>query len=64
LSDLERQGLLSDGETWMEMIKSRNESSHTYNLEIAERIAASVIEKYWKLFVEFREWMDKKEEEL
>jgi len=59
-----RVGLISDGETWMEMIKSRNESSHTYNLEVAERIATSVIGKYWKLFVEFRERMDKKEKEL
>lgn len=59
-----RAGLISDGETWMEMIRSRNESSHTYNLEVAERIAASVIDKYWKLFVEFREWMEKKEGEL
>jgi nucleotidyltransferase substrate binding protein (TIGR01987 family) len=29
--------LISDGEGWMEMIKSRNKTSHTYNEETAER---------------------------
>jgi len=30
-----RMGLIQDGEAWMEMLKSRNQSSHTYNLETA-----------------------------
>ncbi|NEN25562.1 hypothetical protein G3O08_18880 [Cryomorpha ignava] len=28
-------GLVEDGEVWMEMIKSRNQSSHTYNEDLA-----------------------------
>jgi nucleotidyltransferase substrate binding protein (TIGR01987 family) len=30
-----QNGLVSEGETWMAMIRSRNQSSHTYNLEQA-----------------------------
>ena len=29
------KGLITDGEGWMEMIKSRNHTSHTYNEETA-----------------------------
>jgi nucleotidyltransferase substrate binding protein (TIGR01987 family) len=32
-----QSGLISDGESWMAMIKARNQSSHTYNLEQALR---------------------------
>jgi nucleotidyltransferase substrate binding protein (TIGR01987 family) len=40
-------GLISDGEGWMEMIKSRNETSHTYNDDTAEAIASNIKEKYY-----------------
>jgi len=47
--------LISDGEGWMAMIKARNQSSHTYNLEQAQSIARDVIERYAPLFVALRE---------
>jgi nucleotidyltransferase substrate binding protein (TIGR01987 family) len=47
--------LISDGEGWMAMIKARNQSSHTYNLEQAEAIARDVIERYAPLFAALRE---------
>lgn len=34
--------LIAEGEVWMEMIRDRNQSSHTYNLEIAEEIAERI----------------------
>lgn len=49
--------LVDDGEGWMEMIKSRNQSSHTYNQRIAEQIAEQVIGRYHPLFVAFAEKM-------
>jgi nucleotidyltransferase substrate binding protein (TIGR01987 family) len=52
------KGLISDGEGWMEMIKSRNQSSHTYNEEIAEEIIESVLNRYYELFVAFKEKME------
>jgi nucleotidyltransferase substrate binding protein (TIGR01987 family) len=42
--------LIADGETWMEMIKSRNRSSHTYEESIANEIAAAIVSQYWPAF--------------
>ena len=33
-----KNGLITDGEGWMEMIKSRNQTSHTYNESVANEI--------------------------
>lgn len=43
-------GLINDGEVWMEMIKSRNQSSHTYNESIAEEIYSAVATSYAAAF--------------
>jgi nucleotidyltransferase substrate binding protein (TIGR01987 family) len=43
-------GLITDGEGWMEMLVSRNQTSHTYNEETAEEITKAVVETYWGLF--------------
>lgn len=45
-----QNGLITDGETWMEMIRSRNQSSHTYNLEQAQAIARDVIARFYPAF--------------
>ena len=45
-----RMGLIQDGEVWMEMIRSRNQASHTYNLETAAEIARAIDERYWAAF--------------
>ena len=50
LIDLERQELIQDGEAWMEMLRSRNQASHTYNLETAAEIARAIDERYWAAF--------------
>lgn len=50
-------GLIEDGEEWMEMITSRNKTSHTYNDEIAKEISKNIIECYYKLFAKFKEKM-------
>jgi hypothetical protein len=50
LSELEQQGLIADGETWMGMIRSRNQSSHTYNLEQAQAIVREVIDRFHPAF--------------
>jgi nucleotidyltransferase substrate binding protein (TIGR01987 family) len=46
------RGLIDNGDTWMEMIKSRTLTSHTYNEEIAEEIAQAVIHSYYNEFVD------------
>lgn len=50
-----QNGLLNDGEGWMAMIKARNQSSHTYNLEQALAIASDVVDRYAPLFAALRE---------
>ncbi len=47
------KGLILDGEGWMEMIKSRNQSSHTYNQNVAEEIAVKIVTQYHELFQSF-----------
>ena len=47
-------GLIQDGDTWMEMIRDRNHSSHTYNLEVATAIVSRVTDSYIHAFVKLR----------
>ncbi|MCC7503658.1 MAG: nucleotidyltransferase substrate binding protein [Saprospiraceae bacterium] len=51
-------GLLEDGENWMETIRSRNQTSHTYNEQVANEILEKIVTAYYSLFVNFREKMD------
>lgn len=53
-----RVGLVMNRENWMEMIKSRNQTSHTYNQEIAEEISRKIIQDYYPLIEEFKMKMD------
>ncbi len=48
-----RRNLVVDGEGWMEMIQSRNKTSHAYNREVADEIAEKVTGVYHNLFVDF-----------
>ena len=47
------KGLITEGESWMEMIMSRNQTSHTYNLKVAKEIAEKIILQYSGLFSDF-----------
>lgn len=46
-----KRGLIEDGEIWMDMIKSRILTSHTYNEDVAEKIAAGIVNRYFSAFV-------------
>lgn len=50
-------GLIVDGETWMDMIISRNLSSHTYNVVTANSLTRKIAETYAALLVEFERKM-------
>lgn len=50
--------LIEDGDGWMSMIKSRNQTSHTYNEEVADEITHNIIHQYFKLFVSLRNKME------
>ena len=52
--------LISDGKIWMEMIGSRNKTSHTYNDEVAEEIYSKILNEYYPAFLELLKNMEAK----
>lgn len=52
--------LITDGDVWMEMIKSRNKTSHTYNEETAHEIYVKIINDYYPAFLAFKIKMEEK----
>lgn len=53
-----QKGLVEDGETWMEMIKARNLTSHTYHCEVAEAIARDVLARFEPAFAALEDRFD------
>lgn len=45
-----KNGLITDGEAWMDMIKARNLTSHTYNTEIAQSIVKNILTRFYPAF--------------
>ncbi len=43
--------LIANGEVWMDMIQSRNETSHTYNEETSKKITKSIVDQYHSEFI-------------
>jgi nucleotidyltransferase substrate binding protein (TIGR01987 family) len=58
------RGLIEQGEIWMQMIKSRQLSTHAYNLEIAEAVFNDVCQLYHFQFVQLKASLDKQAEKL
>jgi len=52
--------LITDGDLWMDMIKSRIKTSHTYNEETANEIYLKIINEYHSAFLMFKEVMEGK----
>jgi len=44
-----QEGLINDGEVWMEMIDTRNRSSHTYDENITKEIISLVLSTYFSM---------------
>jgi nucleotidyltransferase substrate binding protein (TIGR01987 family) len=45
-----KNGLIEDGDIWMAMIKARNQTSHTYNPELAEEVAEDILQLFYPAF--------------
>lgn len=45
-----KDALIQDGEAWMDMIKARNLTSHTYNTAIASDIAGNILSRFYPAF--------------
>ncbi len=48
-------GIIEDGDGWMDMLKSRNKTSHTYNEDTAKEISKAVFTLYYGLFTKLNE---------
>jgi nucleotidyltransferase substrate binding protein (TIGR01987 family) len=53
-------GILKEGEIWMNMIQSRNQTSHTYNTTLADQVVSDIIHKYFYQFKEIIEEFKKR----
>lgn len=49
--------LVSDGDTWMEMLESRNITSHTYDEKTADDILEKIVTKYYPALSTFEQKM-------
>jgi len=50
-----KRGLIENGEVWMDMINSRNLTTHTYNSDVARGIVQAIVKDY---YAEFRRLLD------
>lgn len=50
--------LIVEAQGWMNMIKSRNQTSHTYDEETAKEIFITIINVYYPLFLDFQKRME------
>lgn len=55
-----RSGLLADGELWMDMIASRNSTSHNYDGEVAGSIIEKIVNQYYQQMLLFHKEMGKR----
>lgn len=52
--------LISNGHVWMDMISSRNKTSHTYNEATANAIYEKIVNEYYPAFLAFENIMKTK----
>jgi len=52
--------LIANGQVWMDMIISRNKTSHTYNEAVAGEIYRKILKEYYPAFLAFYQKMEEK----
>jgi len=57
-------GLIENGEAWMEMIKHRNLTTHTYDERTADQISSAILSSYVAEFRKFQEKFAELESEI
>lgn len=55
-----KENIIKDGEGWMDMLKKRNLTTHTYNQETADEIAEKIIDEYYTLFCQLDNFLDRR----
>ena len=52
-----QKNLITQGQDWMDMIRSRNLSSHTYNQKVSQEIILNITSRYYPCFLDFKRTM-------
>lgn len=58
-----KNGLIGDGDVWMDMIRARNLTSHTYNLQVAQQITDDILGRFYPAFAELEQRFNKLREQ-
>lgn len=58
-----QSGIIENGQVWMDMIKSRNLTSHTYNESTANKVISTIRNSYFEEFEKFKNKLEKIREE-
>lgn len=51
-------GLIEEGKVWMDMISSRNQTSHTYNQDTADEIFLDILNRFYPALLKFQASME------
>jgi nucleotidyltransferase substrate binding protein (TIGR01987 family) len=49
--------LIFEGDAWMDMVRDRNKTAHTYDEAVAKEVASNVTNLYYPLFIAFQRRM-------
>lgn len=59
-----QRGLIKEGDIWMDMIKKRQLTVHTYNEDVAEMILKAIIDDYANQFFQLKKTLEAHEQDL
>ena len=45
-----KNGLVESGDDWMKMIEARNQTSHSYNLAVAQAVVNDILTRFYPAF--------------
>ena len=54
-----KRGLITEGETWMNMVQSRIQTAHTYDEAAAQEVVQAITVNYFPLFGELKTTLEK-----
>ena len=52
--------IITDGQSWIDMMNARNKTSHTYQEPLAQQLANDIINNYTPLFTELEKFLQGK----
>ena len=52
-------GIIKDGEAWMEMIIDRNQTTHLYEQHVVKRIEQDIRQRYYSCFADLQKYLEK-----